>query len=381
MDFSLSAEQLEFKESVVEFARSELASDVRGREKSGEFFGEGWRKCAEFGIQALPVAVTYGGLGQDIVTCMLAMQALGYGCKDSGFLFALASHMWTCEIPILYFGSEEQKRKYLPAMAAGTLIGGHAMTEPDAGSDAYSLRTTAERRGDEYVLSGTKAFVSNAPIAGVLLVFATVNRKRGWAGVTGFLIDRDTRGLHIGKPLDKLGLKTSPTGEVTLEDCVVPASAMLGKPGQGKAIFNNEMEWERSCLFACQLGAMERQLEACVQYARGRQQFGQPIGKFQAVAHKIADMRLRVELAELILHKVAWLKSQGKRAPMESAIAKLFVSESYVQSSLDAVQIHGGYGFMSEYEVERDLRDAVGGKIVSGSSEIQRNIIAGLLGL
>jgi alkylation response protein AidB-like acyl-CoA dehydrogenase len=381
VDFSLSAEQAEFKESVIRFARSELGGDMREREKAGEFFREGWNKCAEFGIQALPLPETYGGLGQDIVTCVLAMQALGYACKDSGLLFALASHMWTCEIPILHFGSEEQKRTYLPAMAAGTIIGGHAMTEPEAGSDAYSLRTTADRRGEQYVLNGTKTFISNAPIADVLLVFATVNRKRGWAGVTGFLVDRDTPGLRIGKPLDKLGLKTSPTGELFLDECVVPESAMLGRPGQGKAIFNTEMEWERSCLFACHLGAMERQLEACIQYARSRQQFGQPIGKFQAVAHKIADMKLRIELAELILHKVAWLKSQGKRAPMESAIAKLFVSEGYVQSSLDAIQIHGGNGFMSEYEIERDLRDAVGAKIYSGSSEIQRNIIAGLLGL
>jgi hypothetical protein len=381
VDFSLSAEQAAFKESVIRFARSELGGDVREREKTGEFFWEGWKKCAEFGIQALPVPEEYGGLGQDIVTCVLAMQALGYACKDSGLLFALASHMWTCEIPILHFGSEDQKRAYLPAMAAGTIIGGHAMTEPEAGSDAYGLRTTAERRGETYVLNGTKTFISNAPIADVLLVFATLNRKRGWAGVTAFLVDKGTPGLHIGKPLDKLGLKTSPTGELSLEECALPGSAMLGRPGRGKAIFNTEMEWERSCLFACHLGAMERQLEICVQYARSRQQFGQPIGKFQAVAHKIADMKLRIELAELILHKVAWLKSQGKRAPMESAIAKLFVSEGYVQSSLDAIQIHGGYGFMTEYEIERDLRDAVGAKIYSGSSEIQRNIIASLLGL
>ena len=381
MDFSLNPEQEELRRAVIHFAKSKLDGDMRGREQDGAFFWEGWRECAAFGIQGLPVAIEHGGLGKDIVSCMVAMQALGYACKDSGLLFTLGSHMWTCEIPILQFGTEEQKRTYLPAMAAGELIGGHAMTEPDAGSDAYALRTTAIRRGDGYVLDGAKTFISNAPIADVLLVFATVDRNKGWAGITGFLVERDNPGLHIGKPLDKVGLKTSPTAEVVLDGCHVPASAMLGKPGQGSLIFNAEMEWERSCLFASHLGAMQRQLEICVRHARDRKQFGQPIGSFQAVAHKIADMKMRIELGELILHKVAWLKSQGKRARLEAAIAKLFVSESYVTSSLDALQIHGGYGFMSESEVDRDLRDAVGGKLYSGTSEIQRNVIASLLGL
>jgi alkylation response protein AidB-like acyl-CoA dehydrogenase len=381
VDFSLTSEQREFKQSVLAFAERELGGDMRAREKEGAFFWEGWRKCAGFGVQALPLPREYGGLGEDIVTCMLAMQALGKGCRDSGLLFALGSHMWTCEIPILAFGNEEQKRAYLPRLAAGEIVGGHAMTEPEAGSDAYSLRTSAVADGDHYVLNGAKTFISNAPIADLLLVFATTNPKKGWAGITGFLVPTSTPGLSVSKPLEKLGLKTSPTGEVVLEDCRVPASAMLGKIGQGSAIFAAEMEWERSCLFACHLGAMERQLEACIRYAKDRKQFGKPIGSFQAIAHKIADMKVRIELGELMLHKVAWLKAQGQRSSMESAIAKLFVSESYVTSSLDAIQIHGGYGYMSEFEVDRDLRDAVGGKLYSGTSEIQRNIIASLLGL
>lgn len=381
MDFSFTPEQLEFRDSVLRFAESALKSDVREREKTGEFFWDGWQQCAEFGIQALPIPERYGGLNLDITTCVLVMDSLGYACRDSGLLFSLNSHMWTCEIPVLEFGSEEQKQKYLPRMAKGEIVGGHAMTEPDAGSDAYSLRTTATQDGDHYILNGSKTFTSNAPIADVLLVFATTNRDKGWAGVTGFLVDMDTPGVHVGKPLEKLGLKTSPTGEVTLEDCRIPKTAMLGRRGQGSAIFNAEMEWERSCLFACHVGAMRHQLEVCVKYARDRKQFGESIASFQAIAHKLADMRMRLELAELILHKVAWLKSQGKRAQVESAIAKLFVSEAYLQSSLEAIHIHGGYGFMSEYEVDRDLRDAIGGRIYSGTSEIQRNIIARLLDL
>jgi alkylation response protein AidB-like acyl-CoA dehydrogenase len=381
MDFAFTPEQEEFRDSVIRFAESALTDDVREREKTGEFFRDGWHRCAEFGVQGLPIPEEYGGLGLDITTCVLVMDGLGYSCRDSGLLFSLNSHIWTCEIPILEFGTEEQKRHYLPRMTAGEIIGGHAMTEPEAGSDAYSLRTTATEDGDSYILNGSKTFTSNAPIADVLLVFATTNRDRGWAGVTGFLVDMDTPGMHVGKPLEKLGLKTSPTGELTLEDCRVPKTAVLGKLGQGSAIFNAEMEWERSCLFACHVGAMRHQLEVCTQYARDRKQFGESINSFQAVSHKLADMRVRLELAELVLHKVAWLKSSGKRAQIESAIAKLYVSESYLQSSLDAIQIHGGYGFMSEYEVDRDLRDAIGGRIYSGTSEIQKNIIARFLDL
>lgn len=381
MDFSLSEEQQALAKSVRDFAAKELISDVRAREKTGEFWREGWEKCAQFGIQGLPISSKYGGTEQDVQSCMLAMQALGRECADSGLLFALNSHMWTCEIPLQLFGSDAQQERYLPDMTAGKIVGGHAMTEPEAGSDAFSLRATAEKREDRWILNGSKTFISNAPIADVLLVFATTNRKKGWAGVTGFLVDRDTPGLSISKPIEKMGLKTAPTGEVVLEDVEVGEDALLGRIGQGSAIFNAEMEWERSCLFATHLGAMQRQLDKCVTYAKERVQFGQPIGSFQAISHKIADMRVRIELGELILHKVAWMKDHGMRASLESAMSKLVVSEAYVASSLDAIQIHGGYGFMTEFEIERDLRDAVGGKLYSGTSEIQRNIIARLIGV
>jgi alkylation response protein AidB-like acyl-CoA dehydrogenase len=387
LDFGLTDDQEAFRRSVAEFARRELqkgpgeASAVRHREKTGEFYREGWDKCAAFGIMGLPVPEAHGGLGKDIVVCTIAMQALGRHCLDAGLLFTLSSHIFTCEIPLLLFGSPAQKEAYLPRMVRGEIIGCHAMSEPGAGSDAFSIQTTAEKKTDRWVLRGSKTFTSNAPIADVFLVFATTDPKKGWAGVTGFLVDRGTKGLSVGKPLEKMGLKTSPTGEVTLEDVEVPLDSVLGRPGQGSAIFNAEMEWERSCLFATHLGAMQRQLDKCVTYAKERTQFGKPIGSFQAVAHKIADMRVRIELGELALYKVAWLKANGKRASLESAISKLVISEGFVQSSLDAVQIHGGYGFMTEYDVERDLRDAVGGKLYSGTSEIQRNIIASLLGL
>jgi L-prolyl-PCP dehydrogenase len=381
MDFSLSENQLAFKKATVEFASKVLNQIAAEPENRGKFNLEGWQKCAEFGIHGLAMPEKYGGLGEDILTCVVAMEALGYGCRDSGLLFAINSHIWTCESPLLKFGSEHQKDKYLPGLCKGILIGGHAMTEPDSGSDAFAMRCTAEKSGDKYIINGTKMFITNAPIADLLLVFAVTDSKKGFAGISAFIVEKGFKGFSVGKPLSMMGLKTCPMGEVILQDCEVPEENRLGKEGAGAAIFNSEMEWERSCLFATHVGAMEKDLEACIRYVNARQQFGKPIGKNQAIAHKIADMRVRLDLSKLAIYKVAWLKSQGKRAPIESAIAKLYVSESYVENCMQALQLHGAYGYSTEMNLERNLRDSIAGKIYSGTSEIQRNIIANFLGL
>ncbi|HXX33495.1 MAG TPA: acyl-CoA dehydrogenase family protein [Thermodesulfobacteriota bacterium] len=381
MDFTFTEEQVRFKESVVKFSLRELNDGVTERDKKGEFFREGWRKCADFGILGLPVPKEYGGLEADIVTCAVLMQGLGYACRDSGLLFVMGSHIWTCEIPILHFGTKEQKEKFLPRLCKGEIIGGHAITEPDSGSDAFGLKTTAVKDGDRYILNGSKMFISNAPIADILLIFARTDKAKGFGGISAFIVEKGFPGFSVGKPLEKMGLKTAPIGEVILQDCPVPVENRLGKEGMASAIFNSEMDWERCCLFATQLGVMEYQVETCVKYAKERPQFGKPIGKYQSISHKIADMKMRIELGSLILYKVAWMKAQGKKAPIESAIAKVYVSESYVKSSLDAIQIHGGYGYMTEFGLEKDLRDSIAGKIYSGTSEIQRNIIASWLGL
>jgi len=376
MDFSWSTAQLALKNNIIEFSRRELNHDVLARDRNGEFSRNGWRKCAELGILGLPLPEEYGGTNADILTIILAMEGLGYGCKDNGLIFAINSQMWSCEEPILKFGNEGQKKRFLPKLCAGEVIGGHAMTEPDSGSDAFSLKTRAVREKDKYVLNGSKMFITNAPIADLIIVFALTGEVRGWGGISAFIVEKGTPGFTIGRSLDKMGLKTSPVGELAFEDCVIPAENILGKEGMGMAIFNSEMEWERSCLFACHLGVMERQLETCIKYARERQQFGQPIGKFQSIANKIADMKTRIELARLILYKVGWLKAKGEKGLLDGAIAKLFVSESFVKSSLDAIQIHGGYGYMTDFEVERDLRDSLASTIYSGTSEIQRDTIA-----
>jgi alkylation response protein AidB-like acyl-CoA dehydrogenase len=309
------------------------------------------------------------------------MEGLGYGCRDNGLIFAMNAQMWSVQHPILTFGTEAQKQKYLPGMCSGDLIGAHGMSEPDSGSDAYSLRAKAERVDNGYCLNGTKMFVTNAPVADVSLVFATVNPAKKIGGVTAFLVDKGTPGFRVSRHIDKMGLRTSPMGELILEDCILPEESRLGSEGAGSSIFNSSMEWERSCILGSHVGAMERQLEGAIRYTRERSQFGQRIGKFQSVANRIADMKVRLETARLLLYRVAWLKQIGKPAVMEAALAKLYLSECFVQSSLDAIRTYGGYGYMTEMEVERDLRDAVGGTLYSGTSDIQRMIIARMLGL
>jgi alkylation response protein AidB-like acyl-CoA dehydrogenase len=381
LDFSLSAEQEELKAAAVAFARRELDKDLREREEAGEFCPQAWRACAKFGIQGLPVPAELGGGGADILTTVLVMEALGYGCHDNGLIFSLNAQMWSLELPLVKFGTPAQQQAYLPGLISGDLIGVHAMTEPDSGSDAFSMRTRVERQGDGYVLNGTKLYITNAPISDVVLVFAAHPGKPKMAGISAFLVEKGTSGFSVTRGLDKMGLRTSPMGEVVLDDCYVPAENRVGSEGAGMAIFNSSMAWERSCILASALGTMQRQLEECVEYARNRNQFGQSIGKFQAVSNKVADMYLRLEAARLLVYQAAWLGQQGKSVLAEAAAAKLFTSEAWIASSLDAIQLHGAYGYMKESGIERDLRDAIAGTIYSGTSEIQRVILARLLGL
>ncbi len=381
MDFAWSDEQLAFREAVVDFAGKTLNERLEEREPAGEFPRELWEACAEFGIQGLPFPTEYGGTDTDLLTTMLAMEGLGYACKDHGLLFSIHAHMWSVAMPILGFGTAEQKSRYLPGLIDGTLVGAHGMSEPDSGSDAFSLRTRAEKHGDRYVLNGTKTFVTNAPVADLFLAFASVDRERGMWGVTAFVIERDTPGLSVSRAIGKMGLKTSPMAEVTFTDCEVPAEARVGQEGQGARIFNHSMGWERSCILATDVGAMERQLETSIEYARTRQQFGKPIGSFQLVASKIVDMKLALETSRLLLYRAAWAQAEGHEAGIEAALAKLHISESAVHAALDAIQVHGGYGYTTEFEVERDLRNMIGGRLYSGTSEIQRLIIARHLGL
>jgi alkylation response protein AidB-like acyl-CoA dehydrogenase len=381
MDFSWTEEQLALKDSVIKFANKELNDNLINRDKNGIFNRKLWEKCADFGILGLPFPNVYGGINSDILTTMLVMEGLGYACRDSGLIFGINAQMWSVQMPIFHFGTDSQKSKYLPRLCGGDWIGAHGMTEPDSGSDAFSLRTSAKLEGDYYILNGAKTFVTNAPEADVFVVFATIDKRKGFMGVTGFIVEKNFPGFRVSREIEKMGLRTTHMAELIFEDCKVPRENRLGKEGNGAAIFNDSMEWERSCILAGYLGGMERQLHTCIKYATDRRQFNKPIGKFQSVANKIVDMKVRMETSRLILYRVAWLKKSQGQAIMDAAIAKLYLSEAWVKSCLDAIQIHGGYGYTTEFELERDLRDSIGGTLYSGTSEIQRNIIARYLGL
>ena len=259
-----SVEHQTFRDLVLRFASEKLDDTASGRSPGGEFPAAAWAECAAFGIQGLPVPVEFGGSGADPETIALGLETLGYACRDNGFLFSLGAHMWSCELPLTRFGTEAQRRRYLPALCDGSMIGVQAITEPEAGSDSLALATTATRSSRGWVLNGMKTFITNASVADLFVVFATTDRQLGFAGVCAFLVERDTPGLAIGPPMSKMGLHSSPTAELAFTDCLIPGDAMLGKPGAGLAVFTTSMDWERVLILAPAVGTMQFQLEECI---------------------------------------------------------------------------------------------------------------------
>lgn len=377
----LLEEHQKLQDGAIEFAQSELGTDIIRRDREEEFSREDWKKCANFGVLAMPVAREYGGMGLGITEVIAVMEGLGYGTSDQGLLFSINAHMWTSIMPISLYGTPEQKQHYLPRLSSGEWISANAASEPEAGSDVFSMRTRAERRGDHYVLNGTKTFVTNAQVADMFVAYATIDPRLGSMGITGFLIERNTPGIVISKPLEKMGLRTSPMAEVVFDECAVPVSNRLGREGRGVAVFESSMEWERGCILANYLGLMKRQLERSIQHAQNRKQFGKTIGKFQSVANRIVNMKVRLDTCRQLVYRIGWLKEHGKPARLEAAVAKLHVSESLIANCQDAIQVFGGYGYMVEQQIERELRDAMGSTLYSGTTEIQRNLIATCLGL
>jgi hypothetical protein len=382
MDFSLTEEQVSLRDTVIRFSRSTLNEGAIQRDRDQTFSHELWRKCGEIGLPGLPVPEEYGGSGLDPLSTALTLEALGYGCVDGGLVFSLCAHLLSCVVPLWKYGNEEQKRRYLPRLSNGELIGVHAMTEPGSGSDAFALKTRAVAEGNGFRVNGTKTFISNGPVADLVIVFAVTDQQKGFhGGITAFLMESGTPGFAVGQRFEKMGIRTSHIGELVFDNVYLSSEAVLGGVGAGSAVFTHAMDWERICLFASHIGAMERLLEKSIEHARTRTQFGQSIGKFQGVSHRIADMKVHLEAARLLTYRAASRLEQARTVAMDAAMTKLFVSESLLRTALDTVQIHGGYGYMTEYEVERALRDAVASTIYSGTSEMQRNIIASWLGL
>jgi alkylation response protein AidB-like acyl-CoA dehydrogenase len=329
----------------------------------------------------LSAPIEYGGLAADALSVAYALEGLGEGCEDGGLLFAICAHLFACVMPIVEHGTAELKQQLLPSLVSGQVIGANAITEAEAGSDVFALKTTAVVDGDHYVLNGAKSYVSNGPEAGVFLIYAKTEPQHGYLGLSAFAVERTCPGLRVGQPFDKIGLTTCPTSALYLDDCRVPRGHRLGLDGDGAMIFQSSMAWERACLFAIYLGVMARQLDRCIAHACARRQFNKPIGKRQAIAHRIADMRLRLDAARLLLYRACWLHTSGADATLEISLSKLAVSEAAISSALDAIQIHGGMGIVSDTGLGRMLGDALPATIFSGTSEIQRDLIATRLGL
>jgi L-prolyl-PCP dehydrogenase len=384
MDFAWSTEQRDLHAAAVEagarIAAIHVGADAKGAGEGG-FSAEAWRAAGEFGLTGLDLPVEYGGLGLDCLSTARVLEGYGEGCTRLGLMFSTCAHLFACCGPIACGGSPALRARLLPRLARGELIGANAITESHAGSDMLALRTFASREGDGYQITGEKTLVTNGPVADVTVVYARTQPEGGYLSLSAFAVERDTPGFLTGEPFAKVGLQGSPTGSVYLQESPVPRENLIGAEGQGALIFKAAMQTERACLFAGYLGAMARQLDDVVRFAAERHQFGRAIGKNQAISHRIVDMKLRLEAARLLVYHACWMLDRGHDAMVEVSLAKIAVSEAAVQSGLDAIHIHGGLGVMSATGIDGLLRDALPATLVSGTSEIQRDIVAARLGL
>lgn len=377
--FDLSQEQRFFYRTLYDFSKKHLAPYAAELDQRGEWSWEGWEKLSEMGLLGLPLPEEYGGSAASALTTITAFEAIGAAGADSGLLLSWGAHLVICAVPIWKLGTPEQKAKYLPKLATGEWVGALGLTEPNSGSDAGAggLQTRAVRDGDQWVLNGRKWFITNGSIARVIIVIAVTDPERGRDGVTAFLVDTDTPGFSAGKPLDKMGNRSSPTTELMFDDCRVPHHNILGGEGNGlKVVGKLILEWERSVLMGPILGGLYHNMAQALKYAQEREQFGQPIAEFQAIRHKLADMVVDLEASRLLLWRAAWLKDQDLPAAVEAAQGKLYVAEAGMRTALEAVQIHGGYGYVKEFAVERGPRDNKLAAIGAGTSEMQRLIIS-----
>ena len=380
MEFNLSEEQQLLKKTVRDFAESELAPHSREWDEKQEFPREVFTKLGALGLMGAVWPTEYGGSGLNTLDYALVMEELAR--VDAGVALSVAAHNSLCSGHIFLAGTEEQKRRFLTPLARGEKVGCWGLTENSAGSDAGGTRTTAVRDGEGWVLNGSKTFITNGRVADTAVAMAVTDREKGKKGISAFIVERGTKGFRAGKKEDKLGVRSSDTSELVFEDCRIPAGNLLGREGHGFIDTLRILDRGRIGIAAFSVGIAQACLEASMKYARERRQFGHAIAEFQAVQFKIADMATRVEAARLLTWRAAYLRDTGKEHTAESSMAKLYASEMSVQAALEAVQIHGGYGYLKDYPVERYLRDSKLGTIGEGTSEIQRLVIAReLLGL
>jgi butyryl-CoA dehydrogenase len=374
MDFQLAREHEMLRETVHAFAEDVLKPRAAAFDRTREFPIDNYRRCAELGLCGMMVPEAYGGAGFDGVSYVIAIEEVSRACASTGVILSVNNSLFCA--PVLRHGTEAQKRKYLGPHARGERIGAYCLTEPDCGSDAAALRTLARKEGDRYVLKGSKVFVTNGVAAHTFVVYATLNPKLRHKGICAFIVERDFPGLRLGKPEHKMGITCSGSVEIVLDGCEVPAENLLGAEGEGFKIAMSTLDGGRIGIAAQAIGIGRAALEESLAYSQGRRAFGQRIADFQATQWKLADMATEIEAARLLAYRAAWLRDQQKRCSLETSMAKLFASEACVRAAKESVQIHGGYGYINEYTVERLFRDSKITEIYEGTSEIQRVVIA-----
>jgi len=374
MDFQLTDEHRMVQATVREFARQEILPRAAALDHTPVFPSEIIQKAAALGLMGMVIPEAYGGAGMDPVSYVVAQEELARASAGLQTIITVNNSL-VCD-PIFHFGTEDQKRRYLPRLSSGASLGCYCLTEPAYGSDAMSLRTDARREADQWILRGTKAFVTNAVEADVCIVYARTGPEPGARGISAFIVEKGFPGISVGKVEKKLGIKCSSTAEIVLDGCRVPASNLLGEPGSGGKIALTTLDGGRLGIAAQAVGIARAALEEATAYAAGRRQFGRSIGEFQAIQWMLADMATRTDAARLLMLRAAYLRQQGTRYTREASMAKLFASETAMWVTHKAVQIFGGYGYIQDYPVERYFRDAKITEIYEGTSEIQRIVIA-----
>jgi len=374
MKLALSENQKMIRDMVREFAEREIAPVAADLDKNEEYPMEILKKMAQLGLLGIIVPQEYGGASADTISYTLVIEEISRKCASTGVITSVHNSLvcW----PIMKFGTDEQKQKYLPVLAKGDKIGAFAATEPNAGSDLGGMETTAQLDGNEYIINGSKTFITSGSKAGILIVFAVTDKSAGSKGISAFIVENDMPGFKVGSIFEKLGINASLTSELIFENMRVPKENLLGKEGDGFKIALMTLDSGRIGIGAQAVGIAQAALDESVEYAKQREQFGRPISKFQAIQWMIADMATRIEASRLLVHNAAFAKDQEKSFSKEAAMAKLFASETAMDAALKAVQIHGGYGYTKEYLVERLFRDAKITEIYEGTSEIQRLVIA-----
>jgi butyryl-CoA dehydrogenase len=374
MNFKLSEEHEMIRKMVRDFARNEVAPTAAERDEEERFDMDIFHKMAELGLTGIPWPEEYGGIGSDYLAYCIAVEELSRVCASTGV--TLSAHTSLAGWPVYKFGTEEQKQKYLRPMAQGEKIGAYGLTEPGSGSDAGGMKTTARLEGDHYVINGSKIFITNGGIADTYIVFALTDPSSRQRGTSAFIVEKDFEGFSVGKKEKKLGIRSSPTTEIVFEECKVPKENLLGKEGEGFKIAMMTLDGGRNGIAAQAVGIAQGALDASIDYAKEREQFGKPIAANQGISFKIADMATSIEASRLLTYQAAWLESEGLPYGKESAMSKLMAGDTAMKVTTEAVQIFGGYGYTKDYPVERYMRDAKITQIYEGTQEIQRLVIS-----